>query len=70
MLVLSRKPGESIHIGDDVTVTVLKTSGGTVRLGFEAPDDVRILRSELNECPAVPFKKAPPATSDNRASSA
>lgn len=49
MLVLSRKPGEKIVIGDAVTVTVLAVSGNTVRVGIEAPDDVRILRAELDD---------------------
>lgn len=47
MLVLSRKPGEKIVIGDSIVITVVKTEGGHVRLGIEAPDDVAILRQEL-----------------------
>jgi carbon storage regulator len=47
MLVLSRKPGEKVTIGDAITVTVLAISGKTVRIGIEAPTDVRILRAEL-----------------------
>ena len=47
MLVLSRKPGEKVVIGDGITVTVLEVVGGRVRLGVEAPGDVRILRGEL-----------------------
>jgi carbon storage regulator CsrA len=47
MLVLSRQPGEKVVIGDAITVTVLAISGKTVRIGIEAPDDVRILRAEL-----------------------
>lgn len=46
-LVLSRRDGESIHIGEDVVVTV--HGRGTVKLMIEAPDSVRILRSELVE---------------------
>ncbi len=46
MLVLSRKLGERIHIGG-VVLTVLKVHGGQVRLGLDAPSDVRILRGEL-----------------------
>jgi carbon storage regulator len=49
MLVLSRKLNESIVIRDDVVVTVLDISGGKVRLGVEAPADVKIVRSELLE---------------------
>ncbi|HEY2839257.1 MAG TPA: carbon storage regulator CsrA [Pirellulales bacterium] len=47
MLVLSRKLGETITIGDDVRVTVLHLAGGRVRLGIEAPLDVPVHRAEL-----------------------
>jgi carbon storage regulator len=47
MLVLSRKRSESLHIGDDVTVTVLEVRGNVVRLGIHAPSSVRVLRAEL-----------------------
>jgi carbon storage regulator len=47
MLVLSRKPGESIVIDDRIVVTVVQIGGGRVRLGIEAPREVPILRSEV-----------------------
>jgi carbon storage regulator len=47
MLVLSRRPGESIQISDDITVTVSQVRGGRVRLSISAPKDVRILRKEI-----------------------
>ena len=47
MLVLSRKVGEKIHVGPDVTVTVVRVAGDKVRIGIEAPDDVQVLRGEL-----------------------
>lgn len=47
MLVLSRKCSERIHIGDDIVLTVIRTGKGRVRLGIEAPRNVRILRDEL-----------------------
>lgn len=47
MLVLTRKEGEQIHIGNDITVTVTLVQGDRVRLGIEAPRDVTILRGEL-----------------------
>lgn len=47
MLVLSRKLGEKILIGKDVTITVVDIDRGKVRLGVEAPRDVTIFRSEL-----------------------
>ncbi len=48
MLVLSRKPGQMLQIGDNVTLTVLEVHGNTVRVGIEAPREVRILRGELD----------------------
>jgi carbon storage regulator len=47
MLVLSRKLGESIRIGDDVVLKVVGMRGGQVRLGIEAPPTVPVVRSEL-----------------------
>jgi carbon storage regulator len=47
MLVLTRKLQEQIKIGDQVTVTILKIKGGTVRVGIHAPRDVRVVRGEL-----------------------
>ena len=49
MLVLSRKIGESIVIGDSIVVTVTRVAGNRLTLGIDAPGDVRILRSELVE---------------------
>jgi carbon storage regulator len=47
MLILTRKLGEIIRVGDQVTVRVLEVKGGQVRLGVEAPADVRIYREEV-----------------------
>jgi carbon storage regulator len=47
MLVLSRKPGEKVVIGHGITLTVVEVRGNRVRLAFDAPDQVRILRAEL-----------------------
>jgi carbon storage regulator len=49
MLVISRKRGERICLGDDITITVLEVVGSTVRLGIEAPDEVRVFRHEIWE---------------------
>jgi carbon storage regulator len=49
MLVLSRKPGQKLHIGDNITITVLEVHGRVMRLGIEAPHSVRILRAELED---------------------
>ena len=53
MLILQRKPGESIQIGDQIKVSVVSVDGRRVRLAIEAPSDVSILRSELLETIAV-----------------
>ena len=47
MLVLSRREGERIRIGDSITVTVVRCAGDKVRVGIEAPADMLILRGEL-----------------------
>ena len=47
MLVLSRREGEKIIIGDSITITIVRTSGDKVRVGIEAPDDILVLRGEL-----------------------
>ena len=56
MLVLTRKIGEAIQIGDQVSIEVLEVRGGRVRLGISAPSDVGVHRSELllsDETPAI-----------------
>lgn len=47
MLVLSRKLGEKIYIGDNICITVVDIDRGKIRLGIEAPRDVSIMRAEL-----------------------
>ena len=47
MLVLSRKPGEKIHIGELITITIVRIGPNTVRLGIEAPKHMNIIRDEL-----------------------
>jgi len=47
MLVLNRKKDESVKIGDDITIMVLKAQGGIVRLGIEAPKEVPVHRKEV-----------------------
>ena len=49
MLVLTRKIGEGIVIGDDVTVTVIETKGGNIRIGIDAPKNKKIYRQEVYE---------------------
>ncbi|RME67996.1 MAG: carbon storage regulator [Nitrospirae bacterium] len=47
MLVLTRKVNEGIRIGDDIVVRVLEVRGSQVKLGIEAPDEVKVYREEL-----------------------
>jgi carbon storage regulator len=47
MLVLSRKVGEGVQIGDQITVTIVRIAGGGVRIGIDAPADMAIAREEL-----------------------
>ncbi len=62
MLVLSRKVGERILIGENISVTVVRITGGGVRLGVEAPPDMAVIRQELKErldAEEVSMPKAP-----------
>lgn len=54
MLVLTRKRGETIRIGKDVVVKVIQMGKGSVKIGIEAPAQVRVLRGELQEFPSQP----------------
>lgn len=49
MLILTRNVGELLHIGDDITVTVLGIRGQQVRLGIQAPREVTVDREEIRE---------------------
>lgn len=53
MLVLTRKIQEQIVIGENIKVTILRVKGNTVRVGIEAPRQVRVVRSELPPEPEV-----------------
>jgi carbon storage regulator len=54
MLVLSRKSGEKLHLGERITLTVLEILGRRVRIGIEAPPEVSIRRGELAHRPNTP----------------
>lgn len=61
MLVLSRKVGERLVIGDNITVVINRIAGNRVTIGIEAPSDVRIVRGELSpEGEAVPVAAVRP----------
>ncbi len=49
MLILRRKPGEQLLIGDNIRITVMDVSEGGVRLAIDAPREITILRSELKK---------------------
>ena len=49
MLILTRRDGESVLIGDEVTITVLRVKGNQVRLGVNAPKNVSVQRAEISE---------------------
>ncbi len=49
MLVLSRKSGESIVIGNDVVITILEVRGGQIRIGVDAPRNLAVHRAEIYE---------------------
>ena len=49
MLIITRKKGQSLMIGDDIEITVSKLEDGSVKLGINAPKNVNILRKELLE---------------------
>ena len=49
MLILSRRVGECVKIGDDVSITVLRVKGNQVRLGVNAPKNVAVQRDEISE---------------------
>ncbi|MEK6236386.1 MAG: carbon storage regulator [Planctomycetales bacterium] len=49
MLVLSRKTSEKIHIGNDIVITVTQVKGNRVKIGIDAPTNMRIIRGELKQ---------------------
>ena len=63
MLVLTRKSAETIRIGDDIVIKVIKTGSGSVKIGIDAPESIRVIRGELLESPAL-AKATPSDTGD------
>jgi carbon storage regulator len=66
MLVLTRRIGETVHIGDDVKVTLLAIRGRQARIGIDAPATVTILRSEVCPRGGRPFNNLSVKNSGNR----
>lgn len=58
MLVLTRRNGEAVHIGEDIVVRVLGINGGQVRLGFDVPEKINVAREELLKEKPKPAKEA------------
>lgn len=58
MLVLTRRIGESLRIGDNVTVTILDVQGNQIRIGVAAPRDVTVLREEIAGRNPIAFTSA------------
>lgn len=58
MLILSRKPGEAIVIGDGIRIVVLESDRRGVRIGIEAPPQVSIMREEVLEAIAAENRRA------------
>lgn len=47
MLILSRRPGESVHVGDDIKITVLSIRGQQIKLGLDVPEFTPVFREEI-----------------------
>lgn len=58
MLVLTRKPDEKIMIGEDIVITVIEMRSDSVRIGIEAPSDVKIHRAEVVEAVSAENRSA------------
>ncbi len=58
MLVLSRRPGETIHIGSEITITIVEITGNRIRLGIQAPTNIPVWRGELKSTVTQPCAAA------------
>jgi carbon storage regulator len=47
MLILSRRPGESVHLGDDIKITILSIKGQQIKLGLDVPEHMPVYREEI-----------------------
>ena len=66
MLVLSRKTGQDLRIGDDIRITVVRVHGNRVVLGIDAPETVRVLRGELSFDPEETLDDSDPLKSNSK----
>jgi len=60
VLILTRRVGEAVKIGDDVTITVLRIKGNQVRIGVDAPKSTAVRRDELDKRDTPPTSPAQP----------
>lgn len=67
MLVLSRRVGERLMIGDDIVITVIDVRSDGVRIGIDAPREVRVTRSEIYEAVTQSNREAAAAADDDDA---
>lgn len=58
MLVLTRKPGDGIVIGDDIVIKIIEMKNGAIRVGIEAPQDKKIYRQEVYERISIQNREA------------
>ncbi|MBO7638897.1 MAG: carbon storage regulator CsrA [Treponema sp.] len=65
MLILSRKVDEKIKIGNDITLTIIEIHGDLVKIGVEAPKDVKVFRQEVYEAIQAENKAAAKQSSDD-----
>ena len=47
MLILSRRPGESVHVGDDIKITILSIKGQQIKIGLDVPEHMPVYRGEI-----------------------
>ena len=64
MLVLTRKPGERLVIGDNIVVTVVDVKGDNIRIGIDAPREVKVFRGEIYDAIVAENRQAAAATGD------
>ena len=64
MLVLTRKPGERLVIGDNIVVTVVDVKGDNIRIGIDAPREVKVYRGEIFDAIVAENRQAAAATGD------
>ena len=64
MLVLTRKPGERLVIGDNIVVTVVDVKGDNIRIGIDAPREVKVYRGEIYDAIVAENRQAAVATGD------